>query len=73
MQRGEADATVWILFFHQDRAREVADAASAAFHLSSGRPGTTHAGKTAMQRAPEPTVSMHSRMRRLGRHSETKP
>ncbi|CAK0866686.1 unnamed protein product [Prorocentrum cordatum] len=57
----------------KDRAREVAGAAGTALYLSSDRPDTMYASKTAMQHVSNPNVLMHARVQRLGRYYEGQP
>ena len=57
----------------KERAREVAGAAGTALYLSSDRPDTMYASKTAMQHVSNPNVLMHARVQRLGRYYEGQP
>ena len=50
------------------RAREVAGAGGTALYLSSDRPDTMYASKTAMQHVSKPNVLMNARLQRLGRY-----
>ena len=54
-------------------AREVAGAGGAVLYLSSDRPDTIFASKTAMQHVSKPNVLMNARLQRLGRYYEGKP
>ena len=54
-------------------ACEVAGAAGTALYLSSDRPDTMFASKTAMQHVSKPNVLMNARLQRLGRYYEGKP
>ena len=55
------------------RAREVAGAGGTALYLSSDRPDTMFASKTAMQHVSKPNVLMNARLQRLGGYCEGKP
>ena len=57
----------------RSRAREVAGAGGTALHLSSDRPDTMFASKTAMQHDSKPNVLMNARLQRLGGYYEGKP
>ena len=50
----------------RSRAREVAGAGGTALYLSSDRPDTMFAIKTAMQHVSSPNVLMNTRLQRLG-------
>ena len=54
----------------RSRAREVAGAGGTALYLSSDRPDTMFASKTAMQHVSKPNVLMNARLQRLGLLSE---
>ena len=51
----------------------MAGAAGTALYLSSDRPDTMFASKTAMQHVSKPNVLMNARLQRLGRYYEGKP
>ena len=57
----------------RSRAREVAGTGGTALYLSSDRPDTMFASKTAMQHVSKPNVLMNARLQRLGRYYEGKP
>ena len=57
----------------RSRPREVAGAGGTALYLSSDRPDTMFASKTAMQHVSKPNVLMNARLQRLGRYYEGKP
>ena len=56
----------------RSRAREVAGAGGTALYLSSDRPDTMFASKTAMRHVSKPNVLMNARLQRLGRYQEGK-
>ena len=57
----------------RSRAREAAGKGGTALYLSSDRPDTMFASKTAMQHVSKPNVLMNARLQRLGRYYEGKP
>ena len=57
----------------RSRAREVAGAGGTALYLSSDRPDTMFASKTAMLHVAKVNVLMNARLQRLGRYYEGKP
>lgn len=59
--------------FSRDQAREAASAVGTALYLSTDRPDTMYASKTAMQHVPKPNVLMNARLQRLVRYYEVHP